>query len=115
MDFYKIFLGIIFGILGQVGSFMQLQGSIKYNLYEKYLWIILIFSIPISWFYIKSVSYFYEGFGGQIWPSRIIGFSIGIMVFTVFSILMFKEHFSLKTLICIILTISVLLIQLFWK
>ena len=32
----KLFLGIIFGILGQVMSFLQLQGSIKYNWYEKY-------------------------------------------------------------------------------
>jgi len=115
MDTNKIIIGILYGLLGQICSFMQLQGAIKYNWYEKYLWPILLLSVPIGWIYIKSVSLFVEGFNGQIWPSRIIGFSIGVFVFTFMSVFLFKESFSLKTIVCLVLSLFILLIQLFWK
>lgn len=115
MDYTKLLLGLAYGFLGQVASFMQLQGAIKFNWYEKYLWLILLVSIPVSWLYIKSVTYLVEGFNGEIWPSRVIGFSIGIMVFTIFSIFLFREPITLKTIICLLLGFSILLIQLFVK
>jgi hypothetical protein len=115
MDFTKLFIGISLGFLGQIGSFMQLQGAIKYNWYEKYLWLILISSIPISWLYIKSVTYLVEGFGGEIWPSRLIGFAVGIMVFSMLSIILFKETLTLKTIICLLLSFSIVFVQLVMK
>ena len=102
-------------LLGQIGSFMQLQGAIKYGWYEKYMWIILLSSVPISYLYIVAVRMYVDGFGGQIWPSRLIGFALGIMVFTLMSIFLFNENMTTKTAICLILSFSVVLIQLFWK
>lgn len=102
-------------IFGQIGSFMQLQGAIKYGWYEKYLWAILFSSIPICYLYIKSVNLYVEGFGGQIWPSRLIGFALGIMVFTAMSTFLFKEHMTPKTVVCLLLAISIVAVQLLWK
>ena len=102
-------------IIGQIGSFLQLQGAIKYGWYEKYFWPILLSSIPVSYFYIKSVQLYVEGFHGQIWPSRLIGFALGILVFTTLSTLLFKEHMTVKTIVCLILAISIVAVQLFWK
>jgi hypothetical protein len=115
MNIYKILIATIVMILGQIGSFMQLQGSIKYGWYEKYLWIILLSSVPISYLYIISVKMFVDGFDGEIWPSRLIGFAIGIMVFTGMSTLLLNEHITTKTFVCLILAISIVLVQLFWK
>jgi hypothetical protein len=53
MDYSKIFLGILFGLLGQIGTFMQLQGSYKYGWYEKYTWLVIFASVPLGWLYIK--------------------------------------------------------------
>jgi hypothetical protein len=111
----KIIYGIILGIIGQAGSFFQLQYSIKNNLHEKYLWPILILSIPLAWVYIKSVEYLIQGFGGETWPSRLIGFGIGIVVFSILSIFLFKESLTLKTLISILLGFTIVAIQIFWK
>jgi hypothetical protein len=107
--------GFIFGILGQIVSFLQLQGSIKYGWYQKYPIILLLVSIPCAWFYIKSVEGFVNHFDGQLWPSRLIGFGIGIVVFVSLSILLFKEPLTFKTLICLLLAASILGIQIFWK
>jgi hypothetical protein len=115
MSITKIIIATILMILGQIGSFMQLQGAIKYGWYEKYMWLILLSSVPISYLYIRAVNMYVEGFGGQIWPSRLIGFSLGIVVFTVMSIGLFKEHMTLKTAVCLALSFSILGIQLFWK
>lgn len=111
----NIIYGIVFGILGQVGSFLQLQGAIKYSWYEKYMWLILLMSMPLSWCYIKSVQYFVHGFGGEIWPSRLIGFAVGIIVFTIMSITLFKEPVNLKTITSVLLAFSIVAIQILWK
>ena len=54
-------------------------------------------------------------FDGQLWPSRLVGFAAGAMVFTIMSSAWFKEPLSLKTLVCLGLALCIMLIQLFWK
>lgn len=115
MDIYKILLATFFMILGQIGSFMQLQGSIKYGWSEKYLWLLLLSGIPISYLYIKSVNLYVQGFGGQIWPSRLVGFALGVVIFTILSSVLFQEHLNLKTVISLILAFTIVAIQIFWK
>ena len=111
----EIIYGIMYGLLGQVGSFMQLQGAMKLGWFPKYFWPVLIMSIPLSWFYIKSVEYFVAAFDGQLWPSRLIGFGLGIVVFSIMSHYLFKEPFSPKTIVCIGLGITIIGIQILWK
>ena len=115
MNYYKILLGIIFGAIGQVGTFLQLQGSYKYGWYEKYQWLVILVSVPLGWIYIKSVNSFIEGFGGQIWPSRLVGFGIGVIVFTMMSHFLFKEPLNLKNGLCLLLGFTIVAIQLFVK
>jgi multidrug transporter EmrE-like cation transporter len=115
MDYQKILFGVLFGILGQTGTFLQLQGSYKYGWYEKYFWLILFASVPLGYLYIKSVQFFIVGFGGQIWPSRLVGFAVGIIIFTLMSYLLFKEPLNLKNSICLGLGFLIILVQLFVK
>ena len=111
----NIIYGILFGLLGQIGSYLQLQGAMKLGWFPKYFWPVLLMSVPLSWLYIKSVEYFVAAFDGQLWPSRLIGFGLGIVVFSIMSHYLFKEPFSPKTLVCIGLGISIILIQILWK
>ena len=105
----------MYGLLGQVGSFMQLQGAMKLGWYPKYFWPVLLMSVPLSWLYIKSVEHFVAAFDGQLWPSRLIGFGLGITIFSIMSHFMFKEPLSPKTLVCIGLGVTIILIQILWK
>ena len=111
----RLLIGIFYGILGQVFSFMQLQGSVKYNWFQKYPIIILLSALPSTWFYIKSVEHLVAWGDGQLWPSRLIGFGIGIIIFVLLSMILFKEPLTLKTLTCLLLAASILLVQIFWK
>jgi hypothetical protein len=111
----EIIYGIMYGLLGQVGSFMQLQGAMKLGWFPKYFWPVLLMSIPLSWLYIKSVEHFLAAFDGQLWPSRLIGFGLGIAIFSIMSHFMFKEPLTPKTLVCVGLGLTIIAIQVIWK
>jgi hypothetical protein len=111
----EIIYGVMYGLLGQIGSFMQLQGAMKLGWYPKYFWPVLLMSVPLSWLYIKSVEHFVAAFDGQLWPSRLIGFGLGITIFSIMSHFMFKEPLTPKTLVCIGLGLTIIAIQVIWK
>lgn len=107
--------GMFYGLIAQILTFLQLQGNIKYNWFEKYPIILLSVAVPISYLYIKSVECLVTYYGGEIWPSRLIGFAIGIIVFALMSYFIFKEPISMKTFVCLILSGCILGIQILWK
>jgi hypothetical protein len=72
-------------------------------------------SVPLSWLYIKSVEHFVAAFDGQLWPSRLIGFGLGITVFSLMSYYLFKEPFTPKTIVSIGLGLTIIAIQILWK
>lgn len=111
----KLLLGILFGTLAQIFVFLQIQGSLKYQFLQDNKWLVLLSGIPITWLFIESVKNIYTWSGGQLWPGRLIGFSIGIIVFTIMSMILFGEGITAKTGICLILSIIILGIQIFWK
>lgn len=111
----NLYLGIFYGFVAQVLTFLQLQGNIKYNWYEKYPIMLLLVSIPISWLYIQSVKYLVLHFSGDIWPSRLIGFAVGIIVFTIMSYWLFKEPITIKVFLSILLSCCIIAIQIWMK
>ena len=110
-----ILLGILWGLGAQVLTFVQLQGQLKYDWIRNNLWGTLLLGIPISYMFMQSVKCFVQAFEGQIWPSRLIGFGIGVVVFTAMSYLLFKEPLTSKTLLCLFLGCLIVIIQIFWK
>jgi multidrug transporter EmrE-like cation transporter len=116
MNFVNEFLkGAFYGLVAQIITFLQLQGNVKWGLLTKYPIVTLLASVPMGWMFMKSVEHFVTAYNGEIWPSRLIGFAIGIIVFATMSVLMFKEPVSMKTFVCLILACCILGVQIFWK
>lgn len=111
----QLLKGFIFGLIAQILTFFQLQGQIKYEWFKSHPIIVAFMGVPISLLFMYSVRNFVAAYDGQIWPSRLIGFGIGVIVFTIMSHYLFKEPITLKTLICLGLGICIILVQLFWK
>ena len=111
----KILLGLFWGLLAQATTFIQLQGRLKYDIMKNNTWAVILMGIPISFMFMLSVKYFVEAFDGQIWPSRLIGFGIGVFVFSVMSIMLFKEPLTPKTIVCLGLGFLIVALQIFWK
>ena len=115
MDVGKFLIGLLFGVIAQIFTFFQLQGPMKYDWFKNHYWLVVLMGIPISMLFMFSVKNMALAFGGQMWPSRLIGFSIGAIVFTYFSWSLFGEPLTLKTIICLFLAVSILMVQLFMK
>ena len=111
----KFIIGFGFGVLAQIFTFAQLQGQFRWEWFKHHPILVSFMGIPISLLYLGSVKYLVEHFEGQLWPSRLIGFSIGAMVFSYMAHSWFQEPFSIKTLVCLGLAFAIMMIQLFWK
>jgi hypothetical protein len=107
--------GVLYGIIGQVLSFIQLQAGIKWGWTQKFGWALMFLGLPISWSFMKSVQHFIYAFDGEIWPSRLGGFGIGVIVFSLMGWFLFKEGITIKTGVCLLLSLAIILIQLLWK
>ena len=110
-----ILIGTLWGIAAQIITFLQLQGQMKYSLLKNNIWIGALMGIPISLMFMQSVKHFVLAYDGQIWPSRLIGFGIGVVIFTLMSHFLFREPLSLKTIICLLLGLCIILVQILWK
>jgi hypothetical protein len=111
----NLFYGIFYGIIGQVLSFIQLQVGIKYGWTERFGWALMLLGLPISWSFMKSVHYIILSFDGQGWPARLLGFGIGVIIFSILSWFIFKEAITYKTFVCLMLSLAIILVQIFWK
>ena len=52
---------------------------------------------------------------GVLWPSRFIGFGIGIVVYAVLVGIFFNEGITIKTAISLALSVLLILIQILYK
>jgi hypothetical protein len=111
----QILIGVLWGIAAQILTFIQLQGQMRYALLKNNLWFGGLMGIPISLMFMQSVKSFVLAYDGQIWPSRLIGFGIGVVVFTAMSYWVFKEPITLKTTLCLFLGLCIILVQILWK
>ena len=110
-----IIKSLIFVFVAQVIAYFQLQGQFIFPWVKKNTFLMSLVGLPISFLFIKFTKYCAQGFGGEVWPGRLIGFAVGVIVFAVLSHFVMKEPFSLKTIICLVLASAILIIQIFWK
>ena len=74
-----------------------------------------LFGIPISLGYIWATKFAFTAFDGTLWPGRLIGFAMGIISFTILTNYYMGEGISTKVIVSLILAITLVLIQVFWK
>ena len=114
-NYMTLLLGLLLGFLAQIFTFFQLQGSLRYAWFKNNYWLVVLMGIPISILFMGSVKYMVSAYNGQLWPSRLLGFSIGAIVFTWLSWWLFKEPLSIKTIVSLLLALGILGIQILWK
>jgi len=116
MDFIKIGIGSAFLFISQLLVWFQIYAPVKIEWFkDRASWFPYIMAIPISFMFIKGVDYVVLGTGGVMWPSRIIGFCLGIISFAFLTSYFNDEPITLKTTICILLCVCILAIQMLWK
>lgn len=108
--------GILIFILGQTLAWFNLNLQFMSDWWkERPVFTILVFSFPIGVMFLYGTKWVVED-AGYYWASRIIGFSIGTVVYSVLTWLLLGESFlETKTLICLVLSVIIICIQVFWR
>jgi hypothetical protein len=110
-----LLIGILFFILSQLTVWFQINGQFLWKFFKEHPFIISLLGVPISYLFLLATKYTVEGFDGLMWPTRFIGFGVGIIIYGLMVGYFFNEGISTKTLVSIALSIIIILVQIFWK
>jgi hypothetical protein len=99
----------------QIFTFYQLQGHLWNKWIKDHPFLMTLMGVPVGYLVILASREMVSLYDGQTWPNRIIGFVLGVFVFSFMAWIMLKEPITTKTLVCLALSFAVLCIQLFWK
>lgn len=112
----NLLIGLILMVSGQILIWYQTNGQFIWESFKRNpLLLSVVGGTVISYLFISSTHYFVKHFDGLLWPGRLIGFGVGILVFTYMTWNYMGESVTLKTGISLVLAFILVGIQVFWK
>ena len=111
----KLVYGTLLFLLGQTLVWYQINGQFISTWMKEHPLVMSLMGVPISFVYIYATQYLVEAFDGDMWPQRLIGFSMGMIAFAFLTWLHLNQGITLKTGVTLILAITIVLIQILWK
>ena len=115
MNYKYILISCVLFFIAQLAVWFQLNGQFVWKWFDKHPFTLSLVGLPISYLFIVSTKYGYEGFNNLLWPQRLLVFSIGIISFAFCTYWFLGETMNTKTIISIILAIILVMVQLLWK
>ena len=110
----KIMMAMVILVISNIMAWWQLNAQFTDRFKSHWFWSsgewMALFGIPIGWLFFQATKLSYAHFGFT-WNIRLIGFGIGTLVFGIMSYYFLKEITTLKTIICLILALTIILIQ----
>ena len=108
----KLTISILILALINFLAWFQLNGQFLWK--DSSFWtngiMMAIVGLPIGYMFFHATKLSYEHFGFT-WNIRLIGFGVGTLIFGICSYLFLREIPTLKTLVCLLLALSIILIQ----
>ena len=111
----KLITGTLLFLLGQTLVWYQINGQFLSEWIKKNPLIISLLGVPISYVYIVATDHLVTAFDGELWPQRLIGFSMGMISFAFLTWFHLNQAITLKTATTLALAFTIVLIQVFWK
>tara|TARA_Y100000385_G_C12768999_1_gene498447 strand:- start:281 stop:625 length:345 start_codon:yes stop_codon:yes gene_type:complete len=111
----NLIYGILYFLIGHILAWFQLNGQFKWPWFQSHEWVIALFGVPMSFLYIWGTKYTVLGMSGLLWPTRFIGFGIGIIVYAILVGYFFNEGLTLKTYVSLTLAVGLICVQVLWK
>lgn len=111
----QVLAGFLLFTVGQLLIWFQTNSQFLSQWCKDHPWVLAACGLPISYILIKATTHVVEGFDGLLWPGRFIGFGSGMIVFAFCTWYFMGEGLSTKTMISLLLSITLILIQIFWK
>ena len=106
----KLWMALGVSFIGHIIAWFHMQGQFRYE-WAKSMWWVLLGGIPISFAFWYGTKWYYEYFGNY-WYVRPIGFGMATIVFTILTYLILHELPDTRTIISLILSVVIIIIQL---
>ena len=106
----KLLMGLVISFVGHIIAWFHMQGQFKYE-WARSIWWVVLGGIPISLCFYYGTRWYYEYFGNY-WYVRPIGFGMATIVFAILTWLVVDELPDVRTIICLILSVIIIIIQL---
>ena len=109
----KLVMAVVANFIASILAFFQLQAHYVWpdKPFQKSMWWVYLTSIAIAPLFFYSTKWSFEHFGA-LWNMRLAGFGISTFTFGVMAWLLLTEIPTLKTFVCLLLAIAIILIQL---
>ena len=111
----KLIIGSFLLLVAQTLVWFQMYAPLKVEWFKHKQWLPYLTAIPVTYLFIQGAKYCVEYFDGTLWSSRLLSFTLGIISFTILTSLFNGETITMKTGVCLALSILIVLIQIFWK
>jgi len=111
----KLITGTLLFLLGQVLVWYQINGQFISDWMKSHPLVVSLLGIPISYVYIIATRDLVIAFDGELWPQRLIGFSMGMIAFAFLTWFHLNQAITAKTAVTLALAAAIVLIQVFWK
>jgi len=112
---YYLIIGLLIFVFAQVGTWYQCNYQFYNDWVSKHPLQMSLLGVPISIMYIYSTKLIGIAFNFELWPIRLIGFAIGIFVFSYLTWKVGGQSLTSKHAVCLTLAFIILSIQIFWK
>ena len=115
MDPKLLTLGFIYFIVSATAIWFQTHAQFFNDWSKDNALLVAIPGFIISYWSIKATENIAEAYDGAVWPARLNGFGVGIIIFSILTWLILGEKIEIKSAVCVLLAFCILIIQLFWK
>ena len=115
MDPKLLTLGFIYFVVSATAIWFQTHAQFFNEWSKDNAILVAIPGFVISYWSIKATENIAEAYDGAVWPARLIGFGIGIILFSILTWIILGEKIEIKSAVCVLLAFCILIIQLFWK
>ena len=107
--------GSLLFLIGQILVWYQINGQFISPWMKNHPIMVSFLGVPISYVYIYATQYLVEAFNGDMWPQRLIGFSMGMIAFAFLTFIHLNQAITLKTAVTLALATAIVVIQIVWK
>ena len=111
----KLIYGTLLFLLGQTLVWYQINGQFISEWIKQRPLVMSLMGVPISFIYIYATKYTTEAFDGDLWPQRLIGFSMGMIAFAILTFIHLNQGITPKTAVTLVLATAIVVIQIIWK
>lgn len=111
----KLIIGTLLFLLGQTLVWYQINGQFLSTWMKEHPLAVSFLGVPISYVYIYATRDLVNAFNGDLWPQRLIGFSMGMIAFAFLTWIHFHQAITLKTAVTLALATAIVVIQIVWK